>query len=192
MSLRPARDMSLGRWLLVACFSSVKNHNVSGPHLFHGLVVPHWVKWRGSAGQTHCPCSTCSTESEDPLVLVPLVPRSSGDPLLPVPLVPLMPTCTNLCHLVEPLVLYQLSFLRFFCGFLNVIPFLEKLFWLKIFFIILSCWRGQITRKFLRKDRDNRDNTLDHVGLFCLEFNSSTLWHQHTKQTLFESTTHCV
>jgi len=28
MSLRPARDMSLGRWLLVACFSSVKNHNV--------------------------------------------------------------------------------------------------------------------------------------------------------------------
>jgi len=34
MSLQPARDMSLGRWLLVACFSSVKNHNVSGPHLF--------------------------------------------------------------------------------------------------------------------------------------------------------------
>ena len=34
MSLRPARDMSLGRWLLVACFSSVKNHNVSGLHLF--------------------------------------------------------------------------------------------------------------------------------------------------------------
>ena len=26
--------MSLGRWLLVACFSSVKNHNVLGPHLF--------------------------------------------------------------------------------------------------------------------------------------------------------------
>jgi len=34
MSLRPARDMSLGRWLLVACFSSVKNQKVSGPHLF--------------------------------------------------------------------------------------------------------------------------------------------------------------
>jgi len=34
MSLRPARDMSLGRWLLVECFSSVKNHNVSGLHLF--------------------------------------------------------------------------------------------------------------------------------------------------------------
>jgi len=34
MSLRPDRDMSLGRWLLVACVSSVKNHNVSGPHLF--------------------------------------------------------------------------------------------------------------------------------------------------------------
>jgi len=28
-----ARSMSLGRWLLVACFSSVKSHNVSGPHL---------------------------------------------------------------------------------------------------------------------------------------------------------------
>jgi len=39
------------------------------------------------------------TESEDPLVLVPLVPRSSGNPLLPVPLVPLVPTCANLCHL---------------------------------------------------------------------------------------------
>ena len=29
-----ARSMSLGRWLFVACFSSVKNHNVSGPHFF--------------------------------------------------------------------------------------------------------------------------------------------------------------
>jgi len=34
MSLRPARNMSFGRWLLVAGFSSVKNRNVSGPHLF--------------------------------------------------------------------------------------------------------------------------------------------------------------
>ena len=39
MSLRPARDMSLGRWLLVACFSSVKNHNVSGPHLFPSVTT---------------------------------------------------------------------------------------------------------------------------------------------------------
>jgi len=56
MSLRPARNMSLGRWLLVACFSSVKNHNVSGPHLFpsfstHAKKIPltprtvlHWAK----------------------------------------------------------------------------------------------------------------------------------------------------
>ena len=43
MSLRPARDMSLGRWLLVACFSSVKNHNVSGPLLFF-QVSPHAKK----------------------------------------------------------------------------------------------------------------------------------------------------
>ena len=39
MSLRPARDMSLGRWLLVACFSSVKNHNVSGPHLLPNVTT---------------------------------------------------------------------------------------------------------------------------------------------------------
>ena len=31
--------MSLGRWLLVACFSSVKNHNVSGPHLFSSVTT---------------------------------------------------------------------------------------------------------------------------------------------------------
>jgi hypothetical protein len=39
MSLRPARNMSLGRWLLVAYFSSVKNHNVSGPHLFPSVTT---------------------------------------------------------------------------------------------------------------------------------------------------------
>jgi len=56
VSLRPARNMSLGRWLLVACFSSVKNHNVSGPHLFPSVTthakkslclprtVLHWAK----------------------------------------------------------------------------------------------------------------------------------------------------
>ena len=33
------RSMSLGRWLLVACFSSVKNHNVSGPHLFPSVTT---------------------------------------------------------------------------------------------------------------------------------------------------------
>ena len=39
MSLRPARNMSLRRWLLVACFSSVKNYNVSGPHLFPSFTT---------------------------------------------------------------------------------------------------------------------------------------------------------
>jgi len=29
----------LGRWLLVACFSSVKNHNVLGPHLFPSVTT---------------------------------------------------------------------------------------------------------------------------------------------------------
>jgi len=33
------RSMILGRWLLVACFSSVKNHNVSGPHLFSSVIT---------------------------------------------------------------------------------------------------------------------------------------------------------
>ena len=39
VSLRPAQNMSLGRCLLVACFSSVKNHNVSGPHLFPSFTT---------------------------------------------------------------------------------------------------------------------------------------------------------
>ena len=39
VSLRPAQNMSLGRWLLLACFSSVKNHNVSGPHLFPNFTT---------------------------------------------------------------------------------------------------------------------------------------------------------
>ena len=39
VSLRTARNMSLGRWLLVACFSSVKNHNVSGPHLLPNVTT---------------------------------------------------------------------------------------------------------------------------------------------------------
>ena len=44
MSLRPARvcqspRTSLGEWILVACFSSVKNHNVSRPHLFPSFTT---------------------------------------------------------------------------------------------------------------------------------------------------------
>jgi len=52
--------------------------------------------------------------SEDPLLLVPLVQRD--------------PTCPCLLHLVVPLALSQLSFLRFFFGFLIAIPFFEKHF----------------------------------------------------------------
>ena len=33
------RRMSLGRWFFVACFSSVKNHNVSGPNLFPSVTT---------------------------------------------------------------------------------------------------------------------------------------------------------
>jgi len=34
-----ARSMSLGMWLLVACFSSVKKHKVSGSHLFPSVTT---------------------------------------------------------------------------------------------------------------------------------------------------------
>ena len=34
-----ARSMSLGRWFLVACFSSVQNHDVLGPHLFPSFTT---------------------------------------------------------------------------------------------------------------------------------------------------------
>jgi len=85
-------------------------HPLSLFHLFHGI-------WRPP-----CFCSTCSTYS--------------GDPLLPVPLDPLVPTWPTCAIWLYHLNFCQLSFLRFFFGFLNVIPFLEKLFWLKIFFKI--------------------------------------------------------
>jgi hypothetical protein len=39
VSLWPTQNMSLGRWLLVACFWSVKNHNVSGPHLIPSFTT---------------------------------------------------------------------------------------------------------------------------------------------------------
>ena len=39
MLLRPPRNMRLRRWLLVTCFSCVKNHNVLGPHLFANFTT---------------------------------------------------------------------------------------------------------------------------------------------------------
>jgi len=96
--------------------------------LLYGLVDPLWNKWRGSDGQTPCPVPLVPRRSEDPLLLVLLVSRRSEDPRLLVPHVPRTPTCANLCHLVVPLVLRQLSFLIFFFGFLNVISFSEELF----------------------------------------------------------------
>jgi len=61
MSLRQAQDMSLGRWLLVACFSSVKNHNVSGPHLFPSFTT-HDKKSLGhtQGGPTRAKKSLCN------------------------------------------------------------------------------------------------------------------------------------
>jgi len=34
-----ARSISLGRWFLVTCFSSVKNHNISGSHLLPSVTT---------------------------------------------------------------------------------------------------------------------------------------------------------
>jgi len=39
MSLRTRPKTSAWRWLLVACFFSVKNHNVSGPHFFPSFIT---------------------------------------------------------------------------------------------------------------------------------------------------------
>ena len=127
---------------------SVRNINICGR--IHGLVVPHWVKWRGSAGQIPCPCSTCSTESEDPLVRVPLVPRSSGDPLLPVPLVP---TCAICAIWLYHLNLCQLSFLRFFLGFSMWFHFWKNSFDWKFsskYRRLYNYWRGEINNSRLR------------------------------------------
>jgi len=117
---------------------------------FHGLVVPHWVKWRGSSGQTPCPCSTCSTKSEDPLVLVPLVPRSSGDPLLPVPLLPLVSTCT-ICVIWEPLttLFSQIFFWVSQYHSIFVKTLLTENFPSK-FRRLYNCWRGEINNSRLR------------------------------------------
>ena len=38
-TLRTRPKTSAWRWLLVACFSSVKNHNVSGPHLLPSFTT---------------------------------------------------------------------------------------------------------------------------------------------------------
>ena len=141
------------------------------------------------------------------LVPVPLVPtcakkwvyKAVKDSLKPVQgwtIMKLSRPCRPTVEQVErfswtdpPLVLCQLSFLKFFFWVSQCHSIFRKTLLTKIFLqntIMLERANNK------RNDRDNRDHTLDHLGLFGLEFNSSTLWHQHTKQTLFESTTHWV
>jgi len=95
---------------------------------FHGLVVPFGTSGMVQVDRPLVLVPLVPRRSEDPLLLVPLVSRRSEDPLLLVPLVPRSPTCPNLSHLVVSLVLSQLSFLSYFFGFLNAIPFFEQLF----------------------------------------------------------------
>ena len=85
--------------------------------IFNGLVVPFGTSGMVQVDRPLVLVPLVPRKSEDPLLLVPLVPLLSEDPLLLIPLVPHTPTCPNLSHLVVPLVLSQLSFLRFFLGF---------------------------------------------------------------------------
>ena len=129
--------------------------------IFHAIVVPF-----GTSGMV---------QVDRPLVLVPLVPRRSEDPLLLVLLVPRTPTCPNLSHLVVPLVLSQLSFLRFFW-----VSYCHSIFRKTLSTEIFSskyCHIGEGKQQpnFHKKTEDNRDHTLEHMGIFCLEFNSSAL-----------------
>jgi len=94
---------------------------------------PIWDKWNGSSGQTPCPCPTCPTKIWRPPSPCSTCPTKIWRPPSPCPTCPTTPTCPNLSHLVVPLVFCQLSFLRFFFGFLSVIPFLEKHIWTKSF-----------------------------------------------------------
>jgi len=107
---------------VVAAELLISRHAPCHKHLFlvqkfHGLVVPFGTSGMVQVGRPLVLVPLVSRRSEDTLLLVPLVPRRSEDPLLLVPLVPRTPTCPNLSHLVVPLVLSQLSFLRFFLGF---------------------------------------------------------------------------
>jgi hypothetical protein len=95
---------------------------------FHGLVVPFGTSGMVQVDGPLVLVLPAPRRSEDPFLLDSLVPLRSEDPLLLVPLVPHTPTCPNLSHLVVPLVLSQLSFLRFFFGVLITIPYFEKHF----------------------------------------------------------------
>jgi len=145
---------------------------------------PIWDKWNGSSGQTPCPCPTCPTNISRPPSPCSTCPTKIWRPPSPCPTCPTTQTCPNLSHLVVPLVLYQLSFLRFFVGFSASFHFSKNTFEWKVFFKVLSCWRGYKWQPiFHEKTGDNRDHTLEHMGIFCLEFNSSVLWLQHIKNS---------
>jgi len=105
----------------------------SGPKI-DGLVFPFGTSGMVQVDRPFIFVPLVPRRSEDPLLLVPLVPLKSEDPLLLVPLVPrfqLVPT--------YPIWLYHLSFANslfsdfFKFGFLSVIPFFEKHFWMKSF-----------------------------------------------------------
>jgi len=142
---------------------------------------PIWDKWNGSSGQTPCPCPTCPTKISRPPSPGSTCPTKIWRPPSPCPTCPTTPTCPNLSHLVVPLVLYQLSFLRFFLGFSASFHF-SKTFLNEKFSSKYSCWRGYKWQpNFHKKTGDNHDHTIEHMGIFCSEFNSSVLWLQHTK-----------
>jgi len=88
---------------------------------------PIWDKWNGSSWQTPCPCPTCPTKISRPPSPCSTCRTKIWRPPSPCHTCPTTPTCPNLSHLVVPLVLYQLSFLRFFLGFSASFHFSKKL-----------------------------------------------------------------
>jgi len=66
-STSPSYDLGLGRWLLVAFFSSVKNHNVSESHLFpsfttHAKKIPLPSLGRSYSEQKNHVAIGCNSE----------------------------------------------------------------------------------------------------------------------------------
>ena len=91
----------------------------------------------------------------------------SEDPLLLVPLVPHTPTCPNLSYLVVPLVLSKLSFSHCHSIFRNTL--LTENFSSKYYHV----GEGKQQANFDERTGDNRDHTLEHMDIFCLESNPS-------------------
>ena len=125
-----------------------------------------WYNQMAQVGQVGTSGSSGKVQVDRPIVLVPLVPRNLKTPLFLFHLFhvdletrfnlfhlfhlcQLVPTCAIWLHHLN---LCQLFFLRFFLGFLNVIPSLEKSFDWKFsskYRRLYNYWRGEINNSRL-------------------------------------------